>query len=87
MNFKFSGTQKIDDSGKGSFIYKGVDLMEYQYQWEPFTNNFPRLVLVVDKNGTVFKPAIYRLTIKEETLLFASGEITNGVWGFALPDK
>ena len=43
MKFKFAGTQKIDDSGKGSFMYKGVDLMEYQYQWKDIDDEYTRV--------------------------------------------
>ncbi len=87
MDFKFAGTQKIDDSGKGTFIYKGVDLMEYQYQWERANNEFIRLKMYVGDDQTLFKPYVYQLKINNEVLIFASGEITNGIWGFALPKE
>lgn len=86
MNFEFAGTQRIDDSGKDYFIYKDVDLMEYQYQWEMPNNEFIRLEMHID-DQTLFKPYVYQLKIDNKILIFASGEITNGIWGFVLPDE
>nr|WP_299040536.1 hypothetical protein [uncultured Psychrobacter sp.] len=86
MNFKFIGTPKyIND--KEVFIYQDVNLMEYQYQWESVTDKFPRLEFIIDAGGTVFKPAVYKLEINNKNLVFASGEISNGIWGFALPEE
>ena len=42
MDFKFSGTPKYVN-GKAVFIYKGINLMEYQDQWELFNKVYPTL--------------------------------------------
>lgn len=87
MKFKFAGTQKIDNSGKGCFMYKGVNLMEYQYQWKDIDDEYTRLKMKIGEEDTVFKPYVYQLKVDNKVLIFASGEITNGIWGFALPDE
>lgn len=47
---------------------------------------YPRIEFIIDAGGTVFKPAVYKLEINNKNLVFASGEISNGIWGFALPE-
>ena len=46
----------------------------------------PRLKMKIGEESTVFKPYVYQLTVDNKVLIFASGEITNGIWGFALPE-
>lgn len=85
MKFKYAGTQKMYDEG-GCFMYMGVDLMAYQDKWERPNGEFIRLEMYIDNKKTIFKPYVYQLKIDNKVLIFASGEISNGIWGFALPE-
>ena len=86
MIFKFAGTQKMYDDG-GSFMYMVVDLMAHQGAWERPNDEFIRLKIHVGDAKTLFEPYVYQLTVDNKVLIFASGEITNGIWGFALPEE
>lgn len=86
MKFKFAGTQKMYDNG-GSFMCMGVDLMAHQGAWGRPNNEFIRLKMHIGDAKTLFEPYVYQLKLKDKILTFASGEISNGIWGFALPDE
>ena len=86
MKFIFSGTQKVDTDGNDYFIYKGVNLMACQDKWFRPNNEFLRLTLFIYEDNKKFEPYIYNLEDDNQILTFAAGEISNGVWGFALPE-
>ena len=46
MGFEFSGTPKYVN-GKAVFICKGINLMEYQDQWELFNKVYTKLNFVI----------------------------------------
>jgi uncharacterized protein with NRDE domain len=86
MDFKFSGTPKYVN-GKAVFIYKGINLMEYQEQWELFNKVYTKLNFVIGENQQEFWVYLYELNINNTKLTFGASEISNGIWGFALPKE
>ena len=40
--------------------------------------------MFIGEGKTKFEPYIYNLKRADEVLIFASGEISNGIWDFAL---
>ena len=86
MEFEFSGTPKYVEC-KAVFIYRGINLMEYQDRWELFNKVYTKLNFVIDNNKQDFWVYLYELNINNTRLIFGAGEISNGIWGFALPNK
>ena len=86
MGFEFSGTPKYVN-GKAVFICKGINLMEYQDQWELFNKVYTKLNFVIGENQQEFWVYLYELNINNTKLIFGAGEISNGIWGFALPKE
>lgn len=46
MEFEFSGTPKYVEC-KAVFIYRGINLMEYQDRWELFNKVYTKLNFVI----------------------------------------
>lgn len=68
MNFKFAGSQKWDKDYNSYFIYKGVDLLKYQYKWKKIKNEYIQLEMkipdVMEEVSRFFVPTYMNMNLK-----------------------